>query len=198
MALFVRRYEGQLDGEAQILLSHIESAGARLATTAAGLRNYFRVAGADCRKTRASAEAALETALFTLQPEARECQAEISFGELPDVEADVSLLTTLFQALIQNSIKFRRAGVAPRIVVAAECSAGVCRFSITDNGIGIEPEYREQVFLAFRKLNGHTYPGAGMGLTVARTIVDVLGGKIYIAESGNSGTTVIFELSAPR
>ena len=114
------------------------------------------------------------------------------------MQADPNLLTTLFQALLQNSLKFRRAGIPPRVLVSAECSATTCRFSIADNGIGIDPHYAQEVFIAFRKLNGHTYPGAGMGLTVARAIVEALEGKIWITGSDTPGVTVFFELPAAR
>ncbi len=196
VGLFVRRYRGQLDGEAQDLLTHIESAGARLSATASGLRGYFNVNGPECRRIRVNSRAALESALLALQPESQECQAEISFGDLPDVEGDPNLLEALFRALVQNSLKFRRTGVPPLVFISAECSSGRCLFSIIDNGIGIAPRFHEEVFLGFRKLNGHSYPGAGLGLAMARAIAETLGGKIRIADSGGPGTTVLFELPA--
>jgi light-regulated signal transduction histidine kinase (bacteriophytochrome) len=193
-ALFVRRYRGQLDDEAQVLLAHIESAGARLSATATGLRSYFSVTSIENRKTRVNSRAALETAILALQQDIQSSQAEITFRELPDVEGDPNLLTVLFQAVIQNALKFHRTGVPPHVLVSAEHSQGTCLFSIVDNGIGIEPQYAQEVFVAFRKLNGHSYRGAGMGLTVARAIVESFGGKIWIAASNDPGTTVNFEL----
>lgn len=198
VALFVRRYRCQLDDEAQNLLAHIETAGARLSATAAGLRSYFNVAGMEYGRTRVNSRAALESALLTLQDEIRESHAEITFDDLPDVVGDANLLTTLFHALIENSLRFRRTIVSPRILVSAECSPSGCRFSITDNGIGIDPRHTEEVFLAFKKLNGHSYPGAGMGLTMARAIVETLGGKIWVESTSEAGSTVIFELPAAR
>ena len=183
VALFVRRYRGQLDDEAQKLLAHIESAGARLSATAAGLRSYFNVADVESRKTRVNSRTAVETAILRLQQESRESEAEITFGELPDVEGDPNLVIALFQALIQNSLKFRQPGIPPRVLVWAERSEGTCRFSINDNGIGIDPQFTEEVFVAFRKLHGHSYPGAGLGLTMARAMVEALEGKIWIDET---------------
>lgn len=194
VALFVRRYGGQLDDEAQNLLSHIESAGARLSSTAAALRSYFNVACLETRKTRVNSRTVVESAILALRQDHEVSQAEITLGELPDVDGDLNLLTALFQAVIQNSLKFRRAGIPPRVLVSAACSPRVCLFSINDNGIGIDPLYAEEVFIAFRKLNGHSYPGAGLGLTVARAIVEAHGGKIWIAETNGPGTTVKFEI----
>jgi light-regulated signal transduction histidine kinase (bacteriophytochrome) len=194
VSLFVHRYRGETDPEARALLKHIETAAARLATTAAGLRGYFQVCGGECRNIRVDARAALQKALLALHYETREAQAEITSGELPDVHGDPNLVTTLFQAIVQNSLKFRRLDVPPRIRITAERLPAVCRFSITDNGIGIDPQFREEVFLAFRKLNGHTYPGAGLGLAAARAIVEAHGGRIWIADSHGPGTTVMFEL----
>jgi light-regulated signal transduction histidine kinase (bacteriophytochrome) len=196
VALFVRRYRGQLDDEAQKLLMHIEFAGGRLSATAAGLRSYFNVADLNGLRTRVNSRAALESAIFSMQRDVQDSQAEITFGELPDVEGDPNLVTTLFQALLQNSLKFRQAGIPPRVRISGERSEAACRFSIVDNGIGIDPSFTQEVFLAFRKLNGHSYPGAGMGLTVARAIVEALDGKIWITETTPPGTTVIFELPA--
>ena len=194
VALFVRRYRGQLDDEAQNLLTHIESAGARLAATADGLRAYFRVAEIEYNATRVNPRAALDSALIALQQEIRQSRAEINFGDLPDVAADADLLTSLFHALIQNSLKFRRAGISPQIAISAGRVQNVCRFSIADNGIGIDPQFAQEAFRAFRKLNGHAYPGAGMGLAMARTIVETLGGKIWIDSAVAPGCTVHFEL----
>jgi light-regulated signal transduction histidine kinase (bacteriophytochrome) len=196
VALFVRRHRGQLDEEAQNLLTHMQNAGARLSATAAGLRSYFNIAGADSRRERVSSRAGLESAMGNLQRELLDSHAELVFGELPDVEGDPNLVAALFQALLQNALRFRRDGIPPRVAVLAECSQATCRFSISDNGIGIDPRHTQEVFLAFRKLNGHAYPGAGMGLTVARAIVETLGGKIWISETSEPGTTVVFELPA--
>jgi light-regulated signal transduction histidine kinase (bacteriophytochrome) len=196
VALFVRRYGKPLDDEAQNLLTHIESAAARLSATASGLRSYFSVAETGNRTTRVNSRTALESALLSLQRMIQDSQAEIIIGELPAVQADPNLLTTLFQTLIQNSLKFRRAGISQHVLVSAACSETTCRFSIADNGIGIDPQYTQEVFIAFRKLNGHAYPGAGMGLTVARAIVEALEGKIWITGAETQGTTVFFELPA--
>jgi light-regulated signal transduction histidine kinase (bacteriophytochrome) len=194
VGLFVRRYRGETDPEAQALLQHIESAVARLSTTAAGLRGFFQVSAAQRHNTRVNARESLQSALLALHFESLQAQAEITTGELPDVQGDATLLTTLFQSLLQNSLKFRRPDVPPRIRITGERLPDVCRFAIADNGIGIDPQFRETVFLAFRKLNGHAYPGAGLGLTAARAIVEAHGGRIWIADSTEPGTSVKFEL----
>ncbi len=194
VGLLVRRYAGESDADAQELLRHIDAAAARLAVTAAGLRRYFQTTGAECGRTRVDSRAALESALLTLHYERVKSQAEISFGDLPEITGDPHLMEELFRALIENSLKFHRPGIAPRLAITAECVPNVWRFSISDNGMGIDPAFREEVFVGFRKLNGHAYPGAGLGLTVARAIVEAHGGRIWIAESSAPGTTVIFEL----
>lgn len=194
VGLFLRRFRNETDPDARDLLKHIEAAAARLATTATGLRGYFQVTGADRVRTHVNTRASVQSAMLALHFEAREVQAEITVGDLPDIEGDPALVTTLFQALIQNSLKFRRPDTPPRIGITGERLPEVCRFSVTDNGIGIDPKFREDVFVAFKKLNGHQYPGAGMGLAVARAIVEAHGGRIWITDSDEPGTTVLFEL----
>ncbi len=194
VALFVRRYHNQLDAEAEALLHHIENAGARLADIAKGLQTFFAVLSSECERVPVDTRAALESALFLLENEIRECQAAICIGELPEVIGDPNLLRLLFREIIANSLKFRRPETAPRILAGAERVNANYRFTVTDNGIGIDPAHAESVFLAFNKLSGHQFPGSGMGLTLAQAIIEMHGGSIWIAKPDNGGTSVIFEL----
>lgn len=200
VALLVNRYRGQMDDDAQDLLTHIESAAARASGTAHSLRTYFRILSSEAERIPVRTSEALDAAVDALQPDIEKSGAEISRGSLPDVEADVHLLTLLFHGIIQNALKFRRIDTTPRIVVSTEIpshpTSALVRFSVADNGIGIDPSYHEAVFTPFTRLNGHAYPGEGMGLTIARAITEVLKGRIWVAGSISEGTTVFFELPA--
>lgn len=194
VSLFASRYRGRIDEEADSLLAHIQSAGIRVASAAEALRVYFQVVGSKPERVLVNTSAALHAALNSIELELRQCDAHVSFDSLPDIQGDANLLTLLFHSLIQNAVKFRRPDTPPRIVITAECSASGCTFSVSDNGIGIDPLYSETVFNAFTRLHGHSYPGAGMGLTLARAIAEMEGGRIWIGPSSSPGATVLFEL----
>jgi light-regulated signal transduction histidine kinase (bacteriophytochrome) len=192
--LLVRRFRGETDPEALALLQHIEAATARLSVTASALRAYFETARAECNPVRVDPRIPIQSALLALHFEIQQCQARIDVGELPAVEGDARLLATLFQALIQNALKFRRPDEPPGIRISAERLPGICRFFVADQGIGIDPEFREEIFQPFRKLNGHEYPGAGLGLAVARAISEAHRGNLRLADSPGPGATFLLDL----
>jgi light-regulated signal transduction histidine kinase (bacteriophytochrome) len=106
-------------------------------------------------------------------------------------------LVQLFQNLISNSIKYRKQE-PPRIHISAGPHQGDSwLFSVKDNGIGIEPEYQQQVFGIFRRLHGHEqYPGTGIGLAICRRIVEQHGGRIWVDSKAGEGATFLFTLPA--
>ena len=108
--------------------------------------------------------------------------------------ADRTQLVQLFQNLIGNALKFCK-DPAPRVRVEAAHEAGWWRFSVTDNGIGIEPEYRAQLFVIFKRLHTRReYPGTGIGLAVCKRIVERHGGQIGIESAPGGGTVFWFTL----
>lgn len=197
VSLFVNRYRGHLDDEADNLLAFISSAGVRVSEAANALRTYFQVLSSRPHLTRVDSYQALTAALRTLQPEIDELGAEVTYDTLPDIHGDDKLLSILFETILQNSLKFRRTDTTPKIAISAEHSPSRCLFLVSDNGIGIDPILAESVFTAFTKLNGHSYPGAGIGLTVARAAAELMEGRIWIESPGDVGTTVSFELPTP-
>ena len=100
-------------------------------------------------------------------------------------------MATIFEVLIGNSIKFRKPDAPPCIQVSARRAHAVWRIAIADNGIGIDPEYNEAVFLPFRRLNGGAYPGTGLGLAMAKLIVEMHGGNIRIGSDPDCGGTCV-------
>lgn len=195
VALFVQRYRGRLDDEADALLSHIETARARLGATAAALRKCFQVSTAQSDHAPVDMNAVVDSALSSLATQVAQCGADIRTEDLPAVAGSRDLLILLFQSLLDNAMKFRREGVQPRVLVSGSRDGDASIYQVSDNGIGIDPQYREVVFQSFKKLNGPAWPGAGLGLTMARFIVELHDGSIWI-ESSAGGTQVCFELPA--
>jgi light-regulated signal transduction histidine kinase (bacteriophytochrome) len=193
VALFVQRYRGKLDDGADALLSHIVTARDRLGVTTIGLRKCMQVGAAEVGHDPVDMNTALASVLEPLAKRIAESHADIQAERLPLVEGDGDLLILLLQSLVDNALKFRRTDVPTVITVSAEKHV----IQVSDNGIGIGLQYREAVFEAFKKLNGHQYPGAGLGLTMARMIVELHGGSIWIANT-LEGTRVCFELPAER
>jgi len=121
--------------------------------------------------------------------------ASVTAGALPAVAIHESRLAQLFQNLISNAIKYR-SGEAPRVHVTAEERDGWSVFSVVDNGMGVEPQYAEQIFGLFKRLHGRDeYPGSGIGLAICQRVVEQYGGRIWLEQSTpGSGSTFSFSV----
>jgi signal transduction histidine kinase len=132
-----------------------------------------------------------------LEPARAEADGKIVLGELPVVHGDVSLLRQLLANLIGNGLKFHREGVPPVVTVSAEPVPDGWEIAVADNGIGIEPEYADKVFVIFQRLHGRDiYPGTGIGLSLAKKIVEFHRGRIWLESGDGPGTTVRLTLPA--
>ncbi len=148
-----------------------------------------------------AAEVDLETVLaevrHQLSSELRRSEAVLTHDSLPVVTGDVSGLAAVFRGLIQNACKFRGA-TAPRIHVAAIQKGPEWLVSVRDNGQGFNPVYRDQIFKPFERLNGKRYPGTGLGLALAKRILDQHGGRIWADSLPEQGSTFWFALPADQ
>ncbi|MCW5982017.1 MAG: PAS domain S-box protein [Bryobacteraceae bacterium] len=143
------------------------------------------------RHDRVELDQALTKALQNLDQAIKESGAEISANPLPATRGSESRLTLLFQNLISNAIKYR--GEAPvRIRVAAARRGREWLVTVADNGIGIDPEYREQIFGLFKRLHNRDIPGTGIGLAICSKIVEGMGGKIWVESEPGKGSTFCF------
>ncbi|QDT05452.1 Phytochrome-like protein cph1 [Rubripirellula lacrimiformis] len=132
-------------------------------------------------------------AVDTLSEAIAESDATITFGEMPQAHANARQMEQLFQNLIGNAIKYH-GDQSPVIQIEGEFVDGNARYSVSDNGIGIKREYREQVFGIFKRLHNQTaYKGTGIGLAICQRIVDRLEGRIWVEESPLGGSTFLFE-----
>jgi light-regulated signal transduction histidine kinase (bacteriophytochrome) len=156
---------------------------------------FSRVGRMETETAVVDADDLLQRALANLATSIEESGADVQAGPLPRVEVEVSLAVALFQNLVANAIKFRREGVAPTIRISATEADGLHEFAVHDDGIGIEPEYAERVFVIFQRL--HTkeeYEGTGIGLAMCRKIVERHGGRIWVERDVPQGTTIRFTL----
>ena len=198
LTLFVKRYRNQLDSEADLLLDFVMSAVGRMESVAAGMQEYLKLASLPATIEPVDLNDALAVALVSLEKDILESGAVITPDRLPDrVPADWKQMKKLFEILIGNATRFRARSEPAQIRVGAKQADGVCVIAVEDNGIGVDPEYRESVLLPFRRLNGKEYPGAGLGLAMANLIAGLHGGSIRIesASAFPRGTRVLFTLA---
>lgn len=139
----------------------------------------------------------LQLILADLRVNIQEKKAIIEATTLPNkICVDLTKMRQLFQNLIANAIKFAKPNVAPKITISCECTAKEWTFCVSDNGIGIEQEYHEKIFLLFRKLHDNTtYQGTGIGLALCKTIVEQHNGRIWIDSELGKGTAIHFTIA---
>ena len=135
----------------------------------------------------------LRKVLLNLQASIEQNGAIITWDSLPMVQAHEIRLIQLMQNLVGNAIKYR-ASEPPRIHVLAEVREQDCLISVRDNGIGIEPEYQQQIFGIFKRLHGQNYPGTGIGLAICQRIVERYGGRIWVESQAGQGSRFCFTL----
>jgi light-regulated signal transduction histidine kinase (bacteriophytochrome) len=142
-----------------------------------------------------SCASALSQARVNLGAEIRATEAVIETAELPSVRAEFSLLTSLFQNLIGNAIKFRSEKPPVIRISVNELDNTFWLFSVADNGIGIELDYAERIFVIFQRLHGRSeYDGTGIGLAMCRKIVEHYGGRIWLDTTYQGGANFFFTL----
>jgi light-regulated signal transduction histidine kinase (bacteriophytochrome) len=139
----------------------------------------------------------LRQALASLSEAIDESGAQVEARPLPSVRAEPALLAAVFQNLIGNALKFRRDGAPPHVEISAQQSDGEWIFSCTDEGIGIEPEYADRIFMIFQRLHPKdAYAGTGIGLAMCRKIVEYHGGRIWLDTAAPTGHTT-FRFTLP-
>jgi signal transduction histidine kinase/streptogramin lyase len=192
--LLERRYAGKLDADADEFIAFAVDGAKRMQQMINDLLAFSRVTTKGHEFQPVEADAALKLALANLKAAIGESQANVTFDPLPVVNADSAQLTQLFQNLIGNAIKFRRKE-PPLVHVSAERRAKEWVFSVRDNGIGIEPQYLERIFVIFQRL--HTaaqYPGTGIGLAICKKIAERHGGDLWVSSEPGVGSTFQFTI----
>jgi signal transduction histidine kinase len=190
--LLARKYPSYLDEDADDYIRAITSGVRRMAALIDGVLAYSRV-DADSERACADTGEALRSALANLTPTMEESQTVVTHDPLPLVRANEVQLVMVFQNLIANAIKYR-SQESPRIHVAAQQEHDAWVFSVRDNGIGIQPQYVNEVFVLFKRLHGPDRAGAGIGLATSKKIVERHGGRIWVESQPGFGSTFFFTI----
>ncbi|WP_433291393.1 sensor histidine kinase [Pseudonocardia sp. CA-142604] len=196
--LLQRRYGGKLDERADQYIEFAVDGASRMQRLINDLLAFSRVGRTTENFVSVHLGELAATAAAQLESTREEAAGEIVIGELPVVSGDRALLQALLVNLLGNGLKFHRTDVPP--VVRLECrrDGDFWEITVTDNGIGIEPEYSDKVFVIFQRLHGRdVYPGTGIGLALAKKIVEFHGGRIGLVETPGPGAAVRFTLPVP-
>ena len=192
--LLGKRYKGKLDADADEFIGYASDGAVRMQRLIEDLLAFSRIGTRGTAMQKTDINAVLAGALANLKLAIDESGSTVSSGKLPTVDGDAGQLGHLFQNLLSNALKFRRDD-PPLIDIFAERHDKEWLFSVHDNGIGIEPQYFERIFVIFQRLHGREkYSGNGIGLSIARKIVERHGGRMWVESERGRGTTFFFTL----
>jgi len=191
--LLLNRYADQ-DADTNEFLHQILDGAQRMSTLIQDLLVYSRAGFKDKSYPPVQSGQILEQILAALLPVIRESGAIITHDPLPEIAVDTTQFGQLLQNLLSNALKFRSTD-PPRIHIGVAKENGCYRFSVSDNGIGINQKYEEQIFAPFRRLHSRSeYPGTGIGLAICKKITTAYGGKIWYESRLGKGSTFYFTL----
>ena len=185
-----------IQGEGQQYLGHLRGGASRMETLVRDLLSYTKVSQFERPEDYADAGEALNSALANLSSAIQEVEAEITSDPLPSVRLHEAHVQQLFQNLIGNAIKYRSPDRRPRVHVSADRQGNEWVFAISDNGIGIAPDYSETIFGLFKRLHTNDeYSGTGIGLAICRRIVERYDGRIWVESEAGKGSTFRFSIT---
>ena len=192
--LLQKKSTGRLDEEAGDWIARVVAGAHRMERLIEDLLSYARLESQDRHLVPVDCAAVFDDAVQLLEGEIRDTRAEVTSGPLPTVMGEQGQLVQLFQNLIGNAVKYHGPR-PPRIHVSAQRQDGAWVFSVSDNGIGIEPGQHHRIFEIFRRLHTQSeYPGTGIGLAVCRRIVEQHGGAIWVESEPDEGSTFFFTI----
>ncbi|MFZ0591617.1 MAG: ATP-binding protein [Bryobacteraceae bacterium] len=194
--LLKTKYAGLLDAQADMIIKHCVDGAVRMEQLIKDLLTYTSASAPVVAAHNTRLDDVFETTLHSLQAAITETNAQVTRSSLPVLKVEAVHLHQIMQNLIGNAVKYRSA-VPPRIHVAARRNAEEWIISVVDNGIGIAPEYQEQVFGLFKRLNDRgKYNGTGIGLAICKKLVERYGGRIWVESELGKGSTFFIALPA--
>jgi PAS domain S-box-containing protein len=193
--LLACEFGDNLHPDARRYLEYLRSGATRMETLVRDLLAYTRAGLSDEPAEITDANKALQAALSALSGATTEARVRITSDPLPTVQVRATHLEQLFQNLISNAIKYRSPDRAPEVHIGAKRQKLQWDFTVSDNGIGIEPEYKENIFGLFKRLHtSEEYSGTGIGLAICQRIIDRYHGRIWVESETSKGSTFHFTL----
>jgi len=187
-----KRYKGKLDAEADEFIGFASDGAKRISQLINDLLTFSRIGRGEVPEQLVDCEKVLQQVLYTLTQKHQAARAEVTHDPLLQVRANEVQITQIFQNLIDNAVKFRSKD-APRVHISARAEGNQWIFSVADNGIDIEAQYKERIFVIFQRLNSREdYDGTGIGLAVCKKIVEKRHGTIWVEPNKGHGTIVSF------
>ncbi|MEE8410257.1 MAG: ATP-binding protein [Myxococcota bacterium] len=194
LQLFERRHGDLLDGDAREFIDFAIGGAVRMRQLITDLLAYARVSSEAAPFEPTDVTQVVDEVVAALKVAVEEAGASVVYEKLPNVAVDKRQIAQLFQNLIANAIKFRRDG-PPQVIVRARRDGEEWRFSVEDNGIGMEPKHAEKIFVIFKRLHGRDdFAGTGIGLAICKKIVERHGGRIWVESETGSGSTFLFTI----
>jgi PAS domain S-box-containing protein len=193
--LLAKRYKGRLDSDADEFIAYAVDGSNRMQRLIRDLLAYSRAGSTEKTFHEISSESALQEALANLRGAIEESGAVVTHDPLPVLTTDDSQLVQIFQNLVGNAVKYRGAE-PPRVHVSARKNGHKeCVFSVRDNGMGIDPQYFDRIFVIFQRLHGRQeFAGTGIGLAICKRILEKQGGRIWVESQQGKGSTFLFAL----
>ncbi|MDD1678498.1 MAG: PAS domain S-box protein [Methanomicrobiales archaeon] len=193
--LLEKRYKGRLDEKADLYINFILDGTKQMHQVIQDLLEYSRVQTKAVEFGLIDTNLSYEQALVNLHGSITRKEAIISKDHLPEILADGTQITQLFQNLIGNALKFQKPNVIPEIHVSARKDGDYWLFSVRDNGIGIESRFSDRIFKIFQRLHAKgEFEGTGIGLAICKRIVERHGGEIYVKSTPGEGSTFFFTI----
>lgn len=195
LQLIKERYSGELDDDADVFIGFATEGAERMQDLVNDLLSLSRVRTTGRVFKPEDMNQILALVLTNMQLAAKESGADIQVDPLPTLPVDRTQMLQLFQNLISNALKYRRADKPPVITVSVKRQSGSYVFSVKDNGIGIDPAYHDRIFGMFQRLHSRReYPGTGVGLAICSKIVERHGGALWVESSTDKGATFFIKL----
>jgi light-regulated signal transduction histidine kinase (bacteriophytochrome) len=197
LQLLRRRHGDELDGEAEEFVGRAIDGATRMRALIEDLLAYSRAGRSERPSEPVDLGALVASVAATIASGASDPPPVIEAGDLPTVPGDPAQLEQLLQNLLSNAVKFVAPGTVPHVTVTAQRDGALWRVAIDDNGIGIEPRHAERIFGMFQRLHTRdAFPGTGIGLAIARKVVDRHDGRIWVEPRPEGGTRFAFTLPA--
>ena len=192
--LLQRQYKGRLDDKADKYLAYISDASFRMKTLIMDLLDFSRI-GTKGELEKIDCNHTIKNVLADLAIAIQESKAVIIFEPLPVIDGYATEIKLLFQNLVINAIKFRKEDTNPLITISAREDGDYWEFKVSDNGIGIDPQYNDRIFKIFQRLHSRSqFEGAGIGLAHCKKIVELHHGRIWIDSVLGKGSTFYFTI----